>query len=333
MQQLFSILAVTFPIFALMLGGFVATRRKLLPVEAIPGLSAYIVSFALPAMLFRLSVATPLADMMDLSMILLYLTCGAVLSALTIVLSRKQGMTMKDAAFGALVSVYPNAGFMGIPLLIALLGENGVRVILVTILLVDCFVTTSVCLSVAQMQVGRDEKRDFGKLLGTLGRTLRGAFSNPLSWPIVAGLLFGSLGIEMPAPFHETITMLADSASPVALFTVGAIFARNAVNERKSHRALADYVPIALIKLFLHPLLVFSAGYWFEALGGHLDARTLSAVMLVAALPSAATTSMVAERFGADSGRIARIVMTSTTLSFFSFTGLVWFMGIQLPIR
>ena len=31
---------------------------------------------------------------------------------------------MKNAAFGALVAAFPNTGFMGVPLLVALLGER-----------------------------------------------------------------------------------------------------------------------------------------------------------------------------------------------------------------
>ena len=40
----------------------------------------------------------------------------------------------------------------------------------------------------------------------------------------------------------------------------------------------------------------------------------------VAALPSASNVSLLAERYQADNGRIARIIMTSTVLSFASFT-------------
>ncbi|WP_294270133.1 hypothetical protein [Propionivibrio sp.] len=40
---------------------------------------------------------------------------------------------------------------------------------------------------------------------------------------------------------------------------------------------------------------------------------------------------MLAERFGVDSERIARIILVSTALSFFTFSGMVWVMGIQLP--
>ena len=46
-------------------------------------------------------------------------------------------------------------------------------------------------------------------------------------------------------------------------------------------------------------------------------------VVLVAALPSASNVAMLAERFGADNGRIARIILLSTVLAFFSFSGVV----------
>ena len=48
-----SILLVTFPFFALVLCGYLAARRGLLPQAAIPGLNAFVLYFALPCMLFR----------------------------------------------------------------------------------------------------------------------------------------------------------------------------------------------------------------------------------------------------------------------------------------
>lgn len=36
---------------------------------------------------------------------------------------------------------------------------------------------------------------------------------------------------------------------------------------------------------------------------------------------------MLAERFGADNGRIARVILTSTVLSFVTFTSLAWWFG------
>ena len=47
---------------------------------------------------------------------------------------------------------------------------------------------------------------------------------------------------------------------------------------------------------------------------------------LAAALPSASNVSMLAERYGADNDRMARIILASTALAFGTFTGLAWLM-------
>ena len=46
-------------------------------------------------------------------------------------------------------------------------------------------------------------------------------------------------------------------------------------------------------------------------------------MVLVAALPSASNVAVLAERFGADTGRIARIILLTTALAFLSFSGAV----------
>ena len=84
-----------------------------------------------------------------------------------------------------------------------------------------------------------------------------------------------------------------------------------------------DYVPIALVKLLVHPLLVWSVGTAAIALGVPLTPFALTVLVLLAALPSASNASLLAERFGAHNGRIARIIVVSTALAFLSFSGAV----------
>jgi malonate transporter len=48
---------------------------------------------------------------------------------------------LKDAAFGALVAAFPNTGFMGVPLLVALLGPAAAGPVICTVL-ADLFVTS-----------------------------------------------------------------------------------------------------------------------------------------------------------------------------------------------
>ena len=67
-------------------------------------------------------------------------------------------------------------------------------------------------------------------------------------------------------------------------------------------------------------LLVGSAAI---QLGLPLDRFALTVSVLVAALPSASNVPMLAEKFGADDGRIARIILTSTAAAFLSFPAVV----------
>jgi predicted permease len=70
-------------------------------------------------------------------------------------------------------------------------------------------------------------------------------------------------------------------------------------------------VPIALAKLLVHPLLVGSVGQAAVALGLPLSTEALVVLVLLAALPSASNVSLLTERYGAHSGRVARIILVS----------------------
>jgi malonate transporter len=68
-----AILLITFPFFALVLCGYLAARRGMLPLEAIPGLNAFVLYFALPCMLFRFGSSTPVAQLLDIAAVAVYL--------------------------------------------------------------------------------------------------------------------------------------------------------------------------------------------------------------------------------------------------------------------
>jgi hypothetical protein len=127
---------------------------------------------------------------------------------------------------------------------------------------------------------------------------------------------------RLPGPVEKTAWLLADAASPVALFTIGAVLARSQI--QSSHpMPVSDYVPVALMKLLLHPLLVLAVGLAAREVGVPLDPFALTVIVLVAALPSASNVSLLAERLGADNGRIARIILVTTVAAFFTFSGAV----------
>jgi malonate transporter and related proteins len=317
-----AILAVTVPFFALVLCGWLAAQRGVLPDSAIPGLNAFVLYFALPCMLFRFGMNTPLLELLNPALLGVYVLCSLLMVFAAVAFTLSGRVNLKDSAFGALVASFPNTGFMGVPLLVALIGPAAAGPMICTIL-VDLFVTTSLCIALAQMHDAAG--------LGTraaLGRALRGALSNPLPWSIAAGALFSLAGIRLSGPPEVVVRMLADAASPVALFTIGAVLWR-AGRHAHTRTPVALYMPVALMKLLLHPLLVFALMAAAVSLGAPLTGLQVMVVTLTAALPSASNVAMLAERYGADNGRVTRIIMSSTVLAFVSFTLLAWAFGVQ----
>ncbi|MEO6565014.1 MAG: AEC family transporter [Casimicrobiaceae bacterium] len=313
---MFAILLVTFPFFALVLCGYVATRRNLLPLAAIPGLNAFVLYFALPCMLYRFGATTPLAQLLNPGVAGVYWLCAVVMVAFTISVTRSARIGWNDAAFGTLVGVFPNTGYMGVPLLVALLGTAAAGPAIVTIL-VDLLFTSSLCIALSRLSAAGTHGA------GVAARNaLIGVAANPMPWSIVLGGVSSALGLSLWKPVDQTIGLLADSASPVALFTIGAVLARSQMQSRGA-TPLEDYVPVALIKLIVHPLLVLAVGIAAIDFGVPLDRSALTVIVLVAALPSASNVAMLAERFDADNGRVARIILLSTALAFFTFSAAV----------
>ncbi|MEI8028468.1 MAG: AEC family transporter [Comamonadaceae bacterium] len=311
------ILLITFPFFALVLCGYIAARRRMLPLEAIPGLNGFVLFFALPCMLYRFGATTPLAQLLDVGVFLTWTLCALITVGFTVTVSLNPRIGWNDASFGALVAAFPNSGFMGVPLLVALLGPSAAGPVIVT-LLIDMVITTSLCIALSRLdEADAQGARKAAKI------ALKGAATNPLPWSILLGTLASAVSLKLPNPIVQTVALLADAASPVALFTIGAVLARSQMLASVHQHApplLRDYLPVVAIKLLLHPLLVLLVGAAAVALGVPLNRFVLTVMVLVAALPSASNVSLLAERFGADNGRIARIILLSTAVAFVTFS-------------
>ena len=316
MRPVLAVLLVTFPFFALVLCGYVATRGRLLPQAAIQGLNAFVLYFALPCMLWRFGATTPILPNLTAGLVVVYLACALVMVTFTVAVTRSQRIGWNDAAFGALVASFPNTGYMGVPLLIALVGNAATAPAIVTILL-DLVFTSSLCIALSRLgDAGEHGAANAAK------SAIKGVVVNPLPWAILLGMGVYTAGIALPQPLLQTIGLLADAASPTALFTIGAVLARSQLASPRP-TPLVDYVPVALFKLVVHPLLVLALGASAIDLGVDLDRQALVVIALVAALPSASNVAMLAERFEADNGRIARIILVSTALAFFTFSAAV----------
>lgn len=314
-----NILLVTFPFFALVLAGYIALYRGWLSVAAVPGLNGFVLYFAVPCMLYRFGASTPVADMLSPVIIGVYAASALIMVGLTIVITKRGAIGWNDASLGALVAAFPNTGFMGVPLLAMLLGAVSAGPAIATIL-VDMLLTTSLCVALSRLDgAGIDGAKRAAKQ--ALGRVM----GNPMPWAILMGAFASGFDIKLWGPIDQTVALLADAASPVALFTIGAVLARSQMQSAHP-MPLSHYMPAAVLKLIVHPLLVLGGGFLAQVAGLPLDPFALTCIVLVAALPSASNVSLLAERFGADNGRIARIILVTTVAAFLTFSAAVAFM-------
>ncbi|MDO5499724.1 MAG: AEC family transporter [Propionibacteriaceae bacterium] len=317
-----AILSVTFPFFALIAIGYLAARLRVLPIAAVPGLNTFVLYFALTAMLFQLGAQTPIGELLHPVVLGVWLAAGLLVMVLGAGTALRRGRGWLNASFGALIATVPNSGFMGVPLLTTLLGAAAAGPIIAS-LLIDIVVIQSLAIAFSHREAG-ERRSAWAELKGALARMSR----NPLPWSIALGGAWGATGWALPGPIDQVITLLAAAATPVALFTIGAVLAREQGTVpqgrvRTGVRAFGDVYWLAALKLFAHPLLVWLLGRAAIPAGLPLSESALVVLVLAAALPAAANVSVLAERFGADNGRIARVILVSTVFSFATFTGAV----------
>lgn len=310
-------LTVIVPFFAVILLGFLAARFRIVPMDSVPGLNAFVLYIALPAMLFQFGADTPVAQLLNPTTILVWLISGLAVLGLAVAIGLRQRRRWLDASFGGLIAVLPNSGFMGLPLIAALRGDQASGPI-VTTLLVDIVIMQSIALAISQQ--GNE-----GDVASRVKTSVTRVVANPMPWAIIIGALWGTTGQSLFGPLDHVISLLATAATPVALFTIGAVLARkntdtSAHDSTKRRVLTADVSVLTALKLVLHPALVWGLGSLAILTGLPLQQDDLLVLTLVAALPSAANAAMLAERLGADSSRIAAVILMSTVLGFATFS-------------
>lgn len=312
-----TILTITVPFFALILAGYVSARRGWVPTEAVPAFNGFLLYFAIPAMLFRFASSTPFHEIANARLFVAWTAGGAAVLLATVWAGRRIGLRLRDAAFLALAGSVGNLGFLGVPLLVALLGERAAAPTIVAIV-VDLAVLATLGLAIAHNDPAGDGEREQGM------RTIAArVLLNPMLVAMSAGAVFSWFTWRLWTPLDEIVRLLANAAGPCALFAIGVSLVRPDAPVRSPVVAL----PVA-VKLLLHPLVVALA-LW--AAGVEKFAALVA--LLAAALPSAGWVFIFAQRHEADAGRVAATILVTTALAFVTFSALVWVLGVSPPGR
>lgn len=296
----------TLPFFALIGLGFGAGRTGFFTAEATAYLTKFVFYFALSAMLFRFSANLSIGGILDWPFVFAYLwgTLFVYLIATGVALLRKRGI--EEAAVEAQCAVIGNVGFLGIPMLVLLLGEQAIGPVML-VLAVDLIVFGS--LIVILITGSRDGRMSLG-VLRTVGL---GLLKNPMIVSISLGLIVSGLGLPIPKPANEFLSILGAAATPGALFAIGASLAS------KSAEKVAVAGWLSFSKLILHPAAVaFAALFMFPV------APYAAGVMIAAAaLPVAGNVYILAQHYGVAPARVSASILISTALSVFTVSAAI----------
>ena len=304
----------TLPFFALIGVGYLAGRTRFFTEEATAYLTKFVFYFALSAMLFSFAANLSLGDIFDLRFVGAYLwACGVVYLIATGV-AFWRGLSVAEAAVEAQVAVIGNVGFLGIPMLVLLLGEAAAGPLLL-ILATDLIVFSSL---IVILIVGSREGRVSISIFKTVGI---GLLKNPMIVSISAGLIWSSTGMDLPRPVADFVSILGAAATPGALFAIGASLAS------KSAERIEVAGWLTLCKLVLHPAAVALAVLVLFPVDPFYAAVVISA----SALPVAGNVFMLAQHYGVAPTRVSAAILVSTAISIITVSVVIGWVQPLLP--
>ena len=308
---------VTFPFFALIAAGYACVTWRWLAVDAVRALNSFVLYVALPCMLFKFSAELDLETLLRQPFLPIYGAVGLALFGLLLLVGRLQRIAWRDLSFVSLVGVFPNTGFIGVPLLVSMMVPRAATPA-VAIVLFDMLVTSSLSVATSTLD-GHD--------VSNARRALRGAFSgvlsNPMLWSMLAGMTMAAMHWTLGPVWRAPIWMMADATTAVALFTTGGILARARLEDSVEHRH-QPLAPFIIAKLFAHPLMVWTGVWTARRTGLPIEPWVGQSLVLLAAMPSASNVSFLAERMGGNAGWVARVILWTTVGAFLTFSLWAW---------
>jgi hypothetical protein len=288
---------VVAPIFALIFAGWLTAARGWIGREGFAGLNLFAFSLAAPALLFASGTAGHAAG--GGAALAFFLGC-ALLYAAVLWGARRAGVPLAEAGAMALNTTFGNTVMMGIPLILAAYGREGLSVLVAILALHSAALlgTATVVAEVARSS-GASARR-------VLRNTLLGVLRNPIVMAVLLALVWSTLAWPVPGPARRTLELLGAAAPPVSLFCLGASLTGFAARGLWARTGWT-----VALKLAAMPLLVWG----FCRLFGLSELETAVAVT-TAALPTGANAFLLAQRYaaGAEGSGAAVLVATAASL-------------------
>ncbi|HDY85856.1 hypothetical protein LCGC14_0440790 [marine sediment metagenome] len=257
----------------------------------------------LPALVLNVIWSAPL-DHSSLQISFLA-ACGILIGMTTMWLVLKWLKASRQQT-GALLlaAAFPNATYLGLPVLNQVLGPHS-RVI---VLQYDLFACTPILLSFGMLLA-----QHFGDNKSAV-HPLHALLKIPPLWAVTVGISLNLAGIPQPEILDSGLSMLAGGVVPLMLIVLGMSIRWHSLRLR----FMGLLLPVALITLVLTPFCIFGLS---QVIG--LTTELIIPVALISAMPTMVFGIVICERYGLDSELYAAAVTLTTICSLVTLP--LWF--------
>jgi predicted permease len=298
-SQVAHLVALTAPLFLLVLVGYALTRWGRWPTAASDALTRFVFSVAVPVFLFRLMSDYSRLPPVDARLLIAFF--GGCLGVFLLgrfvarALFRLDGVGQSVLAIGG---VFSNNVLLGVPIAQVTLGDAAMPTVSLVVVFNALVLWTLVTLSVEWARTGRTSLTGFARTAWNVTR-------NPVVAGILLGTAWGWAGMALPAFADRTLQLIGEAAVPLSLVALGMGLAQYGISE-----GWRESATISVLKLAALPLAVFALARLLD-----LPPTETRAIVLLASLPVGANVYLMSREFGALSGPVATSLVLSTALS------------------
>jgi len=314
---------ILFPVFALIATGYISYKTKILGPTSATELSRFVIWLALPALLFEIMAKSNWQTLFQADFIAVYIIGSFAVFLLVLFWRLRQGKDLAEASIDSMAASYANTGYIGFPLMFLVFGAvSEVPTAIASIIVVSLLFGFAIILIESALHAS------LAWHLRALN-VLKAVFKNPLVLAPIAGALFSATPYTLPESLATFLGLLADTASPAALVSLGLFLAHASAQQTQPlAEARKTAFTLTMAKLLLQPLLVAWLAF------GVFDMQTELAMMAVflAALPTGTGPYMLAEFYKRDALITAQTVLFSTILSLITLSFLLHYFK-PLPIQ
>ncbi len=315
-------LTIVAPVFLLIGLGYGLAHWKVLGPDVGKPLGDFVYVVAIPILIFKTLVNADLSGGLPLSLWASYFLGVAFVWLLGSLVVRKIfGRDARAGAIGSISSAFANTIMVGLPLITAVYGEDGLVPLLLIISIHLAAMTVGMAI-VMERAAAHDSGNDRPPVSVLIKRAVSSLIRNPLVIAIIAAFGWRLTGLDLPFLISDLLNRVGATALPLALISLG----MNLVQYGMRGNVLPGLV-LSVNKIVIMPAVVFVLSHYLFS----LSPLWVAVATLTAACPTGINAYVFANKYGTGHAMSANAITITTALAILTTSLWIWFLEYMLP--